>query len=142
MSSTSQMDRSSSQTRMLPTARPSSRARSHGGHRGQLRLRGLVVLFRAGAFSYNVRAAQLQREHGSLAWYRTHHDLCLVGLHNLVNDGQPQPGTALEVPLEGLEDFLHLLLAQAVAAIGKTDNPVHSSSPQRDMQRTALRHGA
>src|SRR6185437_10301699 len=142
ISSTSQMERSSSHTRMLPMARPSSRACRHGAHRRQFRLRGTAALLRARAFGLHVRAAQLQRKHGSLAGHRTHHDFSFVRLHNLINDGQPQPGAALEVPLEGLEDFFHLLLTQSVAVIGETDYPVHSDCPQRDMERTTLGHGA
>ena len=45
-------------------------------------------------------------------------------LHDLIHDGQTQPGAAFELRLEGLEDFLHQLTAHAGTGIGKVDLPV------------------
>src|ERR1700680_257210 len=103
MSSISQMERSSSQTRMLATASPSG----SGQHAS------LLARVSGGDRQAGIEAVQSQYERGSLPRLRACPNLATVRLHNLVNNRQPQAGAALEVRLEGLKDFLDLLRAHA-----------------------------
>jgi hypothetical protein len=63
-------------------------------------------------------------------------------LHDLVNDGQSQPGAALEIRLKGLEDFLDLLRRHAGSGVGERDLPVVAQRIHFGRQRSAIFHGA
>src|ERR1700722_13642966 len=122
MSSVSQMERSSSQTKMLATATPSG-----GGQHASL-----IGRVSGGDRQAGVEAVQSQHERGSLPRLRPCPDLASMRLHNLVNNGQPQPGAALEVRLKGLKDFFDLLRAHARSGVGEADLPVFSQGFDRD----------
>src|SRR5690242_14398892 len=110
MSSISQMDRSSSQTRMLAT-RTSSGSQSYG-LRGML-TGGALSLSRDGFLdrgsTIGIEPPQPQNKCRSPPRLGSRPDLAFMRLHDLINDGQPKPGAALKVRLEGLENFLDLL---------------------------------
>src|ERR1700684_2608633 len=122
MSSISQMERSSSQTRMLATATPSG-----CGQHGRLLARAC-----AGDRQAGVEAVQSQHERGSLPPLGPCPHLAAVRLHNLVDNRQPQAGTALEIGLEGLKDFLDLLRAHARSGVGESNLPIFSQGFDRD----------
>src|SRR5208283_5814247 len=107
MSSSSQIERSSSQTRMLPTGfSPRGRQRSSrslhrsgcrcGGRSGNGALRMRILIF---------HAPQTKHEAGALAGFRTRPHLAFVRLDDLVHDGQAETGSTFKVRLEGFEDF-------------------------------------
>src|SRR6266568_4004057 len=99
MSSISQMERSSSQTRILATQTSSA-----GCGRGQ-HPSGICHTLIAEVGPLGVESPQPENERGSLPGLRSRPNLAFMRLHNLVDDGQPESGTALEVGLEGFEDF-------------------------------------
>src|SRR5271165_1739515 len=143
ISSSSQMERSSSQTRMLPTrsscccdgpgcalgcgpvwGRGGSRGCRHGGN---------------GFF----HPPQTQHERSAFADFRTGPDLAVVRLHNLVHDGQTESGATFKVGLEGLEDLLRLLRIDAGAGIGEAHLPIRTALHEADGERAAVfLHGA
>src|SRR5450759_5315069 len=129
MSSSSQIERSSSTTRMLPT-RTSSRSRgcqrSFGGF-------GCGGSSAGGALHMVMRilhAPQPHHEAGAFADFRTRPHLALMRLDNLVHDGQAQPGSAFKVRLEGLEDFFRLLRVDAGTGVGRAHIPVRAALGQ------------
>src|ERR1700694_4765873 len=133
MSSSSQIERSSSQTRILPTRSSCGCQRSSGG----CRCRGSSASgARLGKRVFH--APQPQHEARTLADFRTRPDLALVRLDNLVHDGQAEAGSAFKVRLEGLEDFFRLLRVDAGAGIGKGHLPVGAALGQGDGQRSAF----
>src|SRR5215469_17022318 len=87
MSSISQMERSSSEMRILPMDPSGSRSvrvcRSGGMKLGQL------AGFRAGVHPGGVDAPQPHNEHAAVPRLGPRPNLAFVRLHNLVNDGQP-----------------------------------------------------
>src|SRR5580693_5495090 len=99
MSSISQMERSSSQTRMLPTRSSSHRKRC--GVKRRLRL--LRASLRSGESLFRREATQTQHKDASLPQLGTGPNLAFVGLDNLVHDGQAQAGPTFELRLERLE---------------------------------------
>src|ERR1700728_131856 len=136
MSSISQMERSSSQTRMLATPTPSGR----GQHASLIR-RGLI----GGGGAPGIEAVQPQHERGSLPRLGSSPNLAAMRLHNLIDNRQPQPGTAFEVRLKGLEDFFDLLRTHASSSIAESDLPILSQGLDCDCEcASALRafHGA
>src|ERR1700686_3908246 len=140
MSSISQMERSSSQTRMLPMRSP-SRARRHrrSGLGKELWFRGWP--FRRQIF-YRRQAAQPEDEDAAFSHSGTRPNLPLMGLDDLVHDGQTQPGAAFEMRLEGLENLLYQLPAHARAGIGEIDLPVLTRLLQGDTEHSTRAHGA
>src|SRR5579862_6360824 len=97
MSSSSQIERSSSQTRMLPT-RPSSRNGSGGIGRG-----------RTATCRYHlIEAAQPHHETRPLAHLGTRPHLALVRLHDLIHDGEAESCPTFKIRLERFEDFFRL----------------------------------
>ena len=138
ISSISQMERSSSQTRMLATATScgcdAAVARKH---------RSVSMRFSLRNRPPGIEAVQAQHERGSLPGLGSRPDLALMRLHDLVDDGQPQPGTAFEIGLEGLEDLFDLLRAHARSGIGKPDLPIVAQGFDADGERaSAFFHGA
>src|ERR1035441_1716596 len=109
ISSSSQIERSSSQTRMLPTL---STSRAHPRSIGQFRPRWAADNYLLGLLRL-LHAPQAQHKIGAFADFRPGPHLTLVGLHDLVNDGQPESGATFKIRLEGLEDFFRLLRLDA-----------------------------
>src|SRR5581483_11268000 len=116
ISSISQIERSSSQTRMLATRT------SGGSQRGLRRDHGVAGLFFRASLS-GVHAMQSQYHRCSLSRLRTCPHLAFVRLHNLVHNREPQPGTTFEVGLKRLEDLLKLLWSHPRTRIGECDLP-------------------
>src|SRR5580698_555836 len=136
MSSISQMERSSSQTRMLATRPPSGCGQrgleGRGAARGRCHRRGAL----------GVEAAKPQNKRRSLPFLGPRPYLAFVSLHDLVDDGEAKAGAALKVRLERLEDFFHLLRAHSGTGIGESDLPVVADRLDRDGQSSATPHGA
>ena len=63
-------------------------------------------------------------------------------LHDLVDNRQSQPGTAFEIRLERLEDFLNLLRSHSGSGVRKRDLPFVIQGFDRSRQRPAVFHGA
>src|SRR5271157_3395640 len=117
MSSNSQIERSSSTTKMLPTRCSSRGQRGSDGFRcGGGFARGSLL-----------QTAQTDHEAGALTDFGTRPHLALMRLDDLVHDGKAQSGAAFEVRLEGLEDFFRLLRLDAGAGIGKAHLPVRAA---------------
>src|ERR1700688_832511 len=133
MSSISQMDRSSSQTRMLATATSSG-----CGERASLVGRVLFGGDRASCFE----AVQAQYEGSSLPGLGSRPDLASMRLHNLVDDSQSEPGTALEVGLKGLEYFFNLLRTHARPGVRESNLPILSERLEGDCEPATTFHCA
>src|SRR6185437_10556013 len=140
MSNISQMERSSSHTRMLPmrSTSPARRNRFPGlGKEFWLRSRrfGRQALYRR-------QAAQPEHEDAALSNSGARPHFAFMRLYDLIYDGQAQSGAAFELRLEGLEDFLHQLPAHAWTGIGEVDLPVLTRLFQRDAEHSTGAHGA
>src|SRR5450432_449701 len=124
MSSISQMERSSSQTRMLPMRSSSdgSGSRHISNHSG-MGLSILRDLHTAQIFGCD-QTAQTENKHAALARLRAGPHFALMGLHNLVDDGQPQPRATLKLRLERLENLVDDLRINARPGVGKIDLPI------------------
>src|SRR5579862_8499281 len=104
MSSSSQMERSSSQTRMLPT-RPSSRNGSGGIGRG-----------RTATCRYHlIEAAQPHHETRPFA---------LVRLHDLVHDSEAESCPTFKIRLKRFEDLFRLRRVESWTGVAKTHLPL------------------
>src|ERR1700688_4921064 len=128
MSSSSQIERSSSQTRMLPTRSSCGCQRGSGGCRcggGSSASGALRIL----------HAPQPHHEAATLADRRTRPHLALMRLDDLVHDGQAEAGSAFKVRLEGLEDFFRLLRVYPRTGVGKAHLPVQAALGQGHGQR-------
>src|ERR1700732_1148557 len=125
MSSSSQIERSSSQTRMLPTRSSCGCQRSSGGCGGGRSASGALV-----AVMRILHAPQPHHETRALADCRTRPHLAFMRLDDLVHDGQTEAGSALEVRLEGLEDLFRLLWIYARTGVGKAHLPVQAALGQ------------
>src|SRR6476646_3490584 len=105
MSSTSQMERSSSQIRMLPMEPTPSH-----GRLGRTRLAfsrcGCRYCERACGSLSRRRPPEVEREFGALPRVRADRDLASVRLHDLVHNGQAQTRSALKTRLERLKHLL------------------------------------
>src|SRR5689334_21023279 len=90
ISSISQMERSSSQMRMLGMRAFSDQPRWHVGFSAQiLRNRRLFC-----------GLAQLQNKSATLAGFRAHEHLSFMRLHNLIHNRQTEAGSSFELRLE------------------------------------------
>src|SRR5216684_3065947 len=129
MSSNSQIERSSSQTRMLPT-RASSRGcqRRSGGCRCGASSAGRALL----------QPPQPHHEAGAFAGFRTRPHLAFMRLDDLVHDSEAEAGSAFKVRLEGLEDFFGLLRVDAGTGVGKAHLPVRAALGQGHGQASAF----
>src|ERR1700690_4418154 len=98
------MERSSSQTRMLPTRSTSCAGHGHGdpGLGNEFRLRGRP--FRRQAL-YRRQTAQAENEDAAFSDFGARPNLAFMRLDDLIHDGQTQAGAAFELRLEGLEDL-------------------------------------
>src|ERR1700686_134832 len=134
MSSSSQIERSSSQTRMLPTRSSCGCQRSSGGCRcrGSSASGALVVVM------HILHAPQPHHEAGAFADFRARPHLALMRLDNLVHDGQAEAGSTFKVRLERLEDFFRLLRVDAGTGIGKGHLPVRAALGQGHGQRSTF----
>ena len=137
MSSISQMERSSSQTRMLPMAHL-LRRRLHAACADAVHRRQWL------ACQSNSRseAAQAQNEFASLSELGSRPDLAVMGLHDLIDDGQSKARATFKVRLKRLEDFFRQLRTDSRPGIGKADLPVLSDSSDRNGKRAPGFHGA
>src|SRR5260370_37287606 len=126
MSSISQMERSSSQTRILATSPPGCGNRRRFREQTGLRLARRDLAQPEGERCLCLQAPQFQNESSSLTLPRSRPHLAFMRLHNLVHNGEAQPGTAFKVRLEWLEDLFYLLRAHAGSAIGKNKLPIGS----------------
>src|ERR1019366_978647 len=136
MSSSSQIERSSSTTRMLPT-RTSSRSRGCERSSGGFRCGGSSA---SGAL---LQSPQPHHEAGALANFRTRPHLALMRLDDLVHNGQAEPGSTFKVRLERLEDFFRLLRIEAGTGVGKAHLPVRAALGQDHGQASTFSlHGA
>src|SRR5216684_1923650 len=142
MSSISQMERSSSQTRILATSPPGCGNRRRFREQTGLRLARRDLAQPEGARCLCLQAPQFQNESSSLTLPRSRPHLAFMRLHNLVHNGEAQPGTALKVRLEWLEDLFYLLPAHTGSAIGKTKLPVGSQRLDTHSERASAWHGA
>src|SRR6266567_2679430 len=143
MSSISQIERSSSHTRILAMRSPS---RAHRALRSRIQVaccQQLLIVARAGARSHpGSQAPQPQHEGCSLIQFGTRPDLALMGLHDLVHDGQAQTGAAVESGLEGFENLFRLLWSHAVPGVGEMNLPVFANRFERHGQGAAGLHRA
>src|SRR5580704_3650058 len=144
MSSISQMERSSSQTKMLPMraascCRHCSVAIYTEGCGNDLA--ALTAHFCGGAFC-RIQTPQPQDEHAALPKFRARPDFAFVSLHNLVNDGQTQAGAAFKLGLERLKNLLNKLRGHAGSGVGKVDLPVLTHRVERNAKCPSTPHGA
>src|SRR5579859_6031520 len=133
ISSISQMERSSSQTRMLPM-RSSCRGRGKRARRvkqGRVGLLCCVCLCSTPPLARG-EAAQAKHENAALPEFRPCPDLAFVGLDNLIDNRQAQTGAAFELRLERLEHLLNQLLAHAGTGISEIDLPVFPAGLERN----------
>src|SRR3954469_25610164 len=107
ISSIEQVSRRSSQTNRLAMRRLS---RSDGARHGDRRFSGLPL--------------HSEDELRALARHRAHVDGRLMRLHDLVDDGESEPGAFLELRLEGLEYLFNLRARQPNAGITEADAPL------------------
>src|ERR1035441_8393768 len=135
ISSSSQIERSSSQTRMLPTR---STSRVHPRSIGQFRSRRRAIGILRLGFLCPLHAPQAQHKVGALANFRPGPHLPLVGLYDLVHNGQAKSRAPFEIRLKGLEDFLRLLRLDARPSVGEIHFPVGAAFPKRYRQLSAL----
>src|SRR6266850_6848815 len=142
ISSISQMERSSSQTRMLPMGSFPQGSCDRGalGRSGVRPRSGSGVGYGRGAA--RCCAPQAENEHATLSRFGPGPHLAFVGLHDLINNGQTEAGTAFELGLEGLENLLDNLRIHPGTGIGKIDLPVIPCRIERDAKGPATLHGA
>src|ERR1700756_1800944 len=140
ISSISQMERSSSQTRMLATRTSSRRCSRRLGDRQHVRFIACSVAGSHGVF--RVQAAESQDKCRALARLRSGPYFPVVSLYDLVNDRQPQPGASFKVGLEGFEDFFDLLRRHAHSGVHERDLPVIAQGLDCGGQRASIFHGA
>src|ERR1700746_1682201 len=141
MSSISQIERSSSQTRMLAMRSP-SRGRCGSSVRFQTVLQNFIADTHGNRYVGNeAEAAQTKNKRGSFAQPRARPDLSFMGLRDLLDDRKPETGSTFKPRLERLKNFLGLLRAHAVTGIGKADLPVVAHHFEGDGQSAAIFHG-
>src|SRR5260370_29275019 len=131
ISSSSQIERSSSQTRMLPTRSSCGCQRSSGG----CRCGGGGGCSASGAL---LHAPQPHHDTRAPADSRPRPHLALMRLDDLVHDGHAKPGSTLKVRLAGFEDFFRLLRVYARTGVSETHLPVQAAFGQGHGQRSAF----
>src|SRR6202042_1444943 len=140
MSSISQMERSSSQTRILAMRPPFGRSSCQ--FRGRSRSSEIADRWRAVHVPFRVTPAQPQHESSSLLWLRSSPHFTFMGLHDLVNHRQAKACAALEVGLEGFKDLFRLLGSHSCSSVGKADLPVVFQAFDSHFQSATVTHGA
>src|SRR6202021_3634915 len=109
MSSSSQIERSSSQTRILPTRSSRRQGRAKGFRRaGDFRQGALVLL----------HPSKAHHETGSFTERRTRPNFALVCLNDLVNNRESESRPAFEVRLKRPQLFFDLLRSKAPTGVG------------------------
>src|SRR5581483_3452903 len=136
ISSISQIERSSSQTRILAMRSPFS----GGGPLSQL-FHSLVRLGR-NLHALALRPPQTQNKSGSLALPRTRPYLAIMGLHNLVDDRQSKTCATFKLGLKGFEYFFGLLGTHARSGIAEAHFPVFAFRFYCNAQRASALHGS
>src|SRR5262249_19305525 len=126
ISSISQMERWSSQTRML--AMRHLRVYRTWGRLG-LRLRGPGME----DFQHKFRAAARPGLHVNLG---------AVGLHDLIDNRQAKPGAAFKMRLEGFEDLFRQVRRDARTSVTNADAQKIAHRADRDGERALAFHGA
>src|SRR6266851_2950399 len=136
ISSISQIERSSSQIKILGMGTLSDQPLGHGlcDHAGIFCGGNDRPIFR--------RPPDPQDECAPLPRFRSHPDLALVRLHDLIDNRQPQPCPAFELRLKRLKHFLHHLRTHPRASIGKAELPLAAHFFNAHGQGAALFHGA
>src|SRR5690349_11016695 len=79
---------------------------------------------------------------GARALLRTHLNICIVRLHDLVHDRQPQPRSPLELRLERLEYLLQMTMRNSDARVFERHSPSVTVFGNAHNQRSAARHRA
>src|SRR5580692_4436179 len=120
MSSISQIERSSSQTKMLPTRSSCCGRRRVEERRGRL-ICGHYWGRRQTLTPHE--ATQAKHKHAPLAQLGARPDLAFVGLDDLVDDRQTKTRATFELRLKRFEYLLDELLAHSRASIGEIDLP-------------------
>src|SRR5258708_323798 len=144
MSSISQMERSSSQTRMLATRPPfrPTRCKFHGGQGVQLRFGRIFGLKCRKPPSFGIEPPQPQHESGSLPRLGPCPNFAFMRLYDLVDDRQSETGAPFKVRLEGFEYLLRLLRSHSGSCIRKAHLPVVSQTLDGHLKSTAGLHGS
>src|SRR5262245_11589939 len=125
MSSISQIERSSSQTRMLPMRPPVRHdCGTHGWIGGWADRLETARLAADRVRLDGIEAPQAQHENAALSLLGARPDLAFVRLHNLINDGQAEAGAAFKSGLKRLENLFDLLPGHPGAGVGKVDLPI------------------
>src|SRR5579871_4371941 len=138
MSIISQMDRSSSHTRMLATPTPCSRG--DGRQRHARRFHG-----RAGVdfeVTLSGEAMQSQNESCALSRLRAGPHFAFMRLHDLIDNGQSKTGPTFEIRLKRLKDLLGLLRRHSGAGVCESNLPIISQHFDADGEAAAVLHGA
>src|SRR5438874_6609615 len=131
MSSISQMERSSSQMRIL-----GMRALRFGVLRQRCR-----NLCRPSSDEFFCSLSHSQDKRASLAGLRPDPHFAFVCLHDLVNDCKAQASAAFELRLEWLKDFFNHLRTHSRARISKTELPFIAEFFNTYGQGATLLHG-
>src|SRR5580704_17771413 len=134
MSSSSQIERSSSQTRMLPTLATSCRQRRPAQLRPARFPAGSRLPSLFGGLRSRLRllhAPQPEHKARALAHLRPCPHFPFMRLHDLVDDRQPQTRAAFKIRLERLKDFFRLLRLNAGPGIRKIHFPVRTAFTER-----------
>src|SRR5229473_2209799 len=84
---------------------------------------------------------QLDDKLGAAVFLRYHADLSTVGLHNLIDNGQPQACAPLETRLQRLKNLGPLPWVEANTRILKSDAQPERTLFQLHGQSTAIGHG-
>src|SRR2546422_955912 len=136
ISSIWQIERSSSQTRMLPMD-----SFSYGGTLVCGCCQGRVIDAAWGG-DFRAHATQPKNKHATLPHLGSGPNFAFVRLHNLIHDGQAQPGATFKVRLERLKYLFHSLRGHAGASVGKINLPIFAHRLHRDRQGSTIAHGA
>src|SRR6266446_6745770 len=142
ISSISQMERSSSQTRMLAMRSP-SRRRTLRFPLPITRRQGLLPCAGSGRPPCSeIQTPQPKYKGCAFAQPRTRPHFTFMRLRNLIHDRQSESGSSIEPRLERLENLFGLLRAHAVAGISEVNLPVISGGLHRNRQHATVLHGA
>src|ERR1700756_2801892 len=137
ISSIWQIERSSSQIRMLPMD-----SFSYGGTlargccQGRLRYAASRGEFRGAP------ATQPENKYAALPHLGSSPNLAFVCLHDLIHNGQAQTGATFKIRLEGLKYLFHNLGRHAAASVGKINLPIFARRLHRDREGSTIAHGA
>src|SRR5579862_6703190 len=141
MSSISQMERSSSQTRMLAMRS----LLCAGGccqcfHFNHCPVRGL--LRGVGESFAHSQPFQTQHEFAALSGLGPCPNFSFVRLDYLIHNGETEPCAALELRLKRLKNLARQLRRYPGAGVRETELPIFSNRVHRDLERALLPHGA